>query len=323
MNEQAPKPETHSNVLMLSLLAVCLVAVAAVVFLVVRPDQQEPETVITVIEKPAAEEAGVNVMQVIDATTGAAITPEEGRRYKVLVSDIAREGSSGIARIGGLVTFVPDTQRGEVVVVEITRIKTSTADAVVIERVSKVELPAETPRPRMSDRPSRPPREPEGMEGQVLRGTVTDTGREGDGVVKVDGKVVFVKGATMGQHVEFKVTEDAGRFARAEVVAVSDTPFESEAAAAPKKESAPRDAPPTVAHTDQPVDVGQEHEVTVTEADRRNPDVNGVARIDNFVIFVPGAKIGDRVRIRITELRARSAMSEVIERLEPVPAATP
>ena len=55
------------------------------------------------------------------------------------------------------------------------------------------------------------------------------------------------------------------------------------------------------------------------EADRRNPDINGVARIDNFVIFVPGTKVGDQVRIRITELRPRSAMSEVIERVEAAP----
>ncbi len=38
----------------------------------------------------------------------------------------------------------------------------------------------------------------------------------------------------------------------------------------------------------------------------------GLARIQNFVVFVPGTKIGDQVKIRITKVHRRMAFGEVI-----------
>ncbi|HMO05442.1 MAG TPA: TRAM domain-containing protein [Kiritimatiellia bacterium] len=151
------------------------------------------------------------------------------------------------------------------------------------------------------------------MVGQEFRGTVEDLGREGDGIVKVDGKVVFVKGAAMGEHVVFRVTEDAGRFARGEVVSKSETPFATAPSATPIAKPASDD------HGDIPVAVGDELDVEVVEGDRRNPSVDGVARIDRFVVFVPGTQPGDRARIRITDVRSRAAQAEVIERLPATP----
>ena len=57
----------------------------------------------------------------------------------------------------------------------------------------------------------------------------------------------------------------------------------------------------------KPVKVGEEHEVTVEEVSRRG---DGIAKIQGFVIFVPGTKIGDRVKIRITRVTSRYATAE-------------
>lgn len=307
------KPETLSRTVLILLLLVCLGGITAVVILVAKPGEKQQETIISVVETPSPSEAKVNVLDVVDAMTNATVTAVEGQRYKVLVTDEAREGASGIARIGGLVTFVPNTRRGDVVIIEVVRLKRSTADAIVINKIeSGYPVPTRTDRPHDDRRDTYRDAAPSEMVGKTFRDTITDTGREGDGVAHVEGKVVFVKGAALGEHVEFIITEDAGRFARADVVSKSDVPFEPPSTAPARNESVPNRAPVG----DVPVTIGEEREVTVTENDRRNPGVDGVARIDNFVVFVPGTKIGDRVRIKITGVRARAADGEVLERLD-------
>lgn len=307
------KPETMSRNLLLTLLIVCLAGIGAVIYLVARPDAAKQEAIISVIETKSVVEAGVNVMDVIDAIENRDVTAAEGQRYKVQVVDEAREGASGIARIGGLVTFVPNTRRGDVVIIEIARLKRSTADAILIEKLESGRPVAER-----ADRPAREDRRPVmasgGMVGKTFKATITDTGREGDGVAHVNGKVVFVAGAVKGEHVEFIITDDLERFARAEVVSKSDVPFDT--APEVKQPERPRREAPAEVLTDLPVKLGETYEVEITEDDRRHPGVNGVARIDNFVVFVPGTKVGDRVRIRIAELRARAANAEIIERLD-------
>jgi len=56
-----------------------------------------------------------------------------------------------------------------------------------------------------------------------------------------------------------------------------------------------------------PVKVGEEHEVTIGEISRRG---DGIAKIQNFVVFVPGTKVGDKVKIRITRVSSRYATAE-------------
>lgn len=188
------------------LLAITLLAVGWVAYLALRRGDPGVEHIMaeTVADSPSA--VPLNVGQVIDAVDQANVTAVAGGRYRVRIDDRAREGAAGVARIGGLVTFVPDTEPGEVVVVEVTRLQRRTADAIVLER----------------------------------------------------------------QAIESR--EDS-----------------------------------------LPVALGEEYAVEVTERDRRNPDRNGVARINGLVIFVPDTQPGDRVRIRITELQARSARAEVVE----------
>ncbi len=58
-----------------------------------------------------------------------------------------------------------------------------------------------------------------------------------------------------------------------------------------------------------PVAVGEEYDVTISEVGSRG---DGIARVKNFVVFVPNTNKGDSVKIRIKELRGRSAVGEVV-----------
>ena len=48
--------------------------------------------------------------------------------------------------------------------------------------------------------------------------SITEISRKGDGIARVDGFVIFVKGGQVGQNAKIKVTQVGGRFATAEVV---------------------------------------------------------------------------------------------------------
>lgn len=59
----------------------------------------------------------------------------------------------------------------------------------------------------------------------------------------------------------------------------------------------------------KPVKVGDEVDVAI-EASASGGD--GVAKIDGFVVFVKGAKPGDNLKVRITDVRTRFAISEPV-----------
>ena len=59
----------------------------------------------------------------------------------------------------------------------------------------------------------------------------------------------------------------------------------------------------------KPVKVGDELELTI-EASASKGD--GIAKKDGYVIFVKGAKQGDTVKVRITEVRPRFALGEMV-----------
>ena len=48
--------------------------------------------------------------------------------------------------------------------------------------------------------------------------SITEISRKGDGIARVDGFVIFVKGGQVGQNAKVKVTQVGGRFATAEVI---------------------------------------------------------------------------------------------------------
>lgn len=59
----------------------------------------------------------------------------------------------------------------------------------------------------------------------------------------------------------------------------------------------------------KPVDVGEEYDVEIKEVSRRG---DGVARVQGFVVFVPGAKPGQRVKVRVIKMGDRYAVAEMV-----------
>lgn len=62
-----------------------------------------------------------------------------------------------------------------------------------------------------------------------------------------------------------------------------------------------------------PVEEGQEVDVTIESVGRRG---DGIARVNNFVIFIPGTNAGEKVKVRITGVRNSFATGEVVGRSE-------
>jgi len=59
----------------------------------------------------------------------------------------------------------------------------------------------------------------------------------------------------------------------------------------------------------KPVKVGDEVEVKIEAVASKG---DGIAKKDGFVIFIKGAKEGDTVKARITEVKERFAIGEII-----------
>jgi len=59
----------------------------------------------------------------------------------------------------------------------------------------------------------------------------------------------------------------------------------------------------------KPVEIGKEYDVKIEETSRRG---EGIARIKGLVTFIPNAKPGENVRIRITRISQRFAEAELV-----------
>ncbi len=59
-----------------------------------------------------------------------------------------------------------------------------------------------------------------------------------------------------------------------------------------------------------PIKEGQEYDVKIEDTGR---DGDGIARIEGFVVFVSGSKVGDEVKIRVNSTRRNFAFAEVVE----------
>jgi predicted RNA-binding protein with TRAM domain len=64
----------------------------------------------------------------------------------------------------------------------------------------------------------------------------------------------------------------------------------------------------------KPVEVGKEYEVEVQEVSRRG---EGIARIEGLVIFIPNAKQGEHVKVKVTRISRRFAEAEVVREGQP------
>ena len=64
-----------------------------------------------------------------------------------------------------------------------------------------------------------------------------------------------------------------------------------------------------MASFEKPVEEGKEYEVEIEDLSRRG---DGLAKVEGFIVFIPGTKPGDRVNIRVTQVRDRFAVAEKI-----------
>tara|TARA_Y100000780_G_C13531269_1_gene357774 strand:- start:65 stop:286 length:222 start_codon:yes stop_codon:yes gene_type:complete len=55
-------------------------------------------------------------------------------------------------------------------------------------------------------------------EGKEYDVSVTEISRKGDGIARIQGFVIFVKGGQVGQNCKVKITQIGNRFATAEIV---------------------------------------------------------------------------------------------------------
>jgi predicted RNA-binding protein with TRAM domain len=70
----------------------------------------------------------------------------------------------------------------------------------------------------------------------------------------------------------------------------------------------------------KPVEVGKEYNVNISDTSRRG---EGIAKIDGFVVFVPGTKQGQNVRIKVTRVSERFASGQVVQSSEGTAASAP
>ncbi len=60
----------------------------------------------------------------------------------------------------------------------------------------------------------------------------------------------------------------------------------------------------------KPVEEGKEYSVTISDIGSQG---DGIARIEGFVVFVPEAKVGQTVKVKITRVGNKSAFAKVVE----------
>ncbi len=88
------------------------------------------------------------------------------------------------------------------------------------------------------------------------------------------------------------------------VALISREESDGEESTTPKPESAPSEPQP-------PVDVGETRYVEIEDIGKQG---DGIARVERgYVIIVPGADVGERVKVEVTEVKSNFAVGETIE----------
>ncbi len=59
-----------------------------------------------------------------------------------------------------------------------------------------------------------------------------------------------------------------------------------------------------------PLEEGEVYDVTIEDIARQG---DGIARVEGFVIFVPGTKVGDEVQIKVERVLPKFAFASVVE----------
>ncbi len=158
-NQPAPAPhhpaESKWRILALVLLPIVGILLVLLAIFLVRPRDAGVVTVVYTDGAPAG--TTINTGDVIDATDPRAfIVPQVGYRYKVFISDESEDRASGVARLGGRVTFIPNGRRGQTAVVDLTRIGERVYEAVLVKVLSEVEMPPKAPPAPFAPPPAAP-----------------------------------------------------------------------------------------------------------------------------------------------------------------------
>ena len=254
-----------------------------------------------------------------------------GAEMDVLITEASSRNpeTEGVAKVSGLVVFVNGaTTIGERVNVRITDRRERLAFAEPTGQPAGTgPLPGATAPVRRVFQPR--PGDPviPGAEMDVLITEASEKNPATEGVARIGGLVVFVKGATaIGERVNIRITDRRERVAFAELTGqpAGSGPLASSSSTgdALRRAFAPRANDPA-AH----VIAGAEMDVLITEASKQNPLTEGVAKVNGLVVFVAGATtIGERVNIRITDRRERMAFAELSGKpagTDPLPEAAP
>ena len=202
-----------------AMLLVLAFAVAAILYLVIasRPDSREISLGEKVYTNMPSTDSDINVGQIIDATNNKNISPKEGYRYRVIIDGLSRDGLSGVTRIGGMITFVPGTKKGDIAVIQISSVGKTVANAKLISKEKGKGKVTEAPAIKISDNKTIDlTKNPNAkiIKGGVYRGIVSDVGKKGDGIIKIDGKVTFIPGVKKGEKCLFEIVEKRERFNR-------------------------------------------------------------------------------------------------------------
>lgn len=58
-----------------------------------------------------------------------------------------------------------------------------------------------------------------------------------------------------------------------------------------------------------PVDVGSEYDVKIED---KGQSGDGIARIDGYVLFIPGTEVGQEVKIKVNATRQKFGFAELV-----------
>lgn len=240
----APTPSESPSVVSLRWVVAALVAglvTLAVTIVALRP--RERVRVVSVFEGDAAEAFDINLGGITDTLREPGAVARVGRRYRVRIEDESGDGQSGVARIGGLVTFVPEARRGQIAVIEVTdlRARTASASLVRVESEGPTGPALAPPTPPPVETPPAPPavvkpaptapadeiaegarsRADDVQPGRLFRVEITEPSRQQpdrEAVTRIGGLVTIVRGARVGEHRVIRIVERRARVAFAEVV---------------------------------------------------------------------------------------------------------
>ncbi|ELY71822.1 TRAM domain-containing protein [Natrinema pellirubrum DSM 15624] len=97
---------------------------------------------------------------------------------------------------------------------------------------------------------------------------------------------------------------DPGEVYRVALISRDEAAAEDDSGTASQPQSAPSEPQP-------PVDVGETRYVEIEDIGKQG---DGIARVERgYVIIVPGADVGERVKIEVTEVKSNFAVGEIIE----------